>query len=108
MKPPEPRALADHLEDWSRDELAEAGEAVKALFETDGWRAIERSIEDRLRHEQKLLMAGGPSALGVLQPEGQEEKFDRVMGRWMGLRQAKAIAEGIVKAGDEAAREMAA
>lgn len=103
-----PIPVHDHLEGWSRDELATASADVKELMETDGWKAIERSIEDRLRFEQKALMAGGPQALGVMQPEGHEEKFDRVMGRWFGLRQARAIAEGLIRAGEEVERERAA
>lgn len=96
-KPP----LYDHLEieGWSRDELATAAADVEALMETPGWAAILKSIDDRLRFEQKVMMIGGTV---------EEQTHDRVVGQWNGLRTITAIAEGIVRAGNEVAQERAA
>jgi hypothetical protein len=88
------------LEGWSRDEMAEAAEAVATLMETPGWAAILKSIEDRLRFEQKVMMTSTPT--------DDEPKRERVIGQWSGLRSITAIAEGIVRAGDQVAQERAA
>lgn len=99
-KLPSPPPLEDHLIEWSRDELATASADVKALMETDGWKALMRSIEDRLRFEQRVMMMAPPT--------GQEEKYERTVGQWAGLRTVGAIAEGIVRRGEKVARERAA
>jgi hypothetical protein len=94
--------LFDHLEreGWSRDELETAAADVKALMETDGWKAILRSIEARLRHEQRVQM--------MSPPRGEDYSHERVIGQWAGLRSITAIAEGIVRAGKAVAQERAA
>lgn len=98
MQSPNPKPVMEHLSDWTRLELAEGADAVKAMLESDGWKAVERSIEDRLRFEQRMLMASSPS--------GDDDRYERTIGQWAGLRQARAIAEGVVRAGEQAEREM--
>jgi hypothetical protein len=95
---PEPPPSTEHLVEWTNHELADAAEAVQALKETEGWKAIERSIEDRLRFEQRVMMMNGPT--------GEDAKYERIVGQWAGLRQVRAISEGIVRAGEEAARRL--
>jgi hypothetical protein len=77
---------------------------VKGLLESPGWEAIQRSIEDRLRFEQRMTMTAPPSG----DDSAARAKYERMIGQWAGLRQASAIAEGIVAAGEAAAKEMAA
>ena len=95
-----PKPITRHLENWTRPELADAAEAVKAMRESEGWKALQRGIEDRLHKEQADLMRSGP--------HGDAAKYERTVGQWAGLREVDAIAEGIVRLGEQAAREMAA
>lgn len=94
--------LFEHLEieGWSRDDLETAAADVKALMETPGWNAVLKSIEDRLRFEQKVMM--------MSRPTGDEDSHERTVGQWAGLRSITAIAEGIVRAGEAVAKERAA
>lgn len=89
--------LKDHL-GWTRDELAAAASEVEGFMESDAWAAIERSIEDRLRHEQLIAMRSSPT--------GNDPAHERMLGQWAGLRQLRPIAEGIVDAGKQAERDM--
>lgn len=97
MKSPKPKPLYEHL-DWSRPEAASASEAVKTMLESDGWSVLQRSIEERLSFEQKALM--------VSPVRESEETYERLIGQWAGLRRVVAIAEGIVRYGEQAEREM--
>ena len=89
--------LYDHLYEWSRDEIANAGDDVAALLDSPGWAALMRSLEDRLRFEQKLLMGSAPQ---------EDARNQRTFGQWAGLRQVRGLAEGIVRAGKEAQARM--
>jgi hypothetical protein len=94
--------MRDHLDGWTRDELANASDAVSALLESDAWVAIERSIEDRLKFEQRLMMTPAPAG----DDEVSRARYERSIGQWAGLRQVRAIAEGLVEAGKQAERDM--
>jgi hypothetical protein len=98
VKDSSPPPIQDHL-DWPRSELSAAAGEVEAMMETDGWKALERAIDDRLRFEQRNLM--NQSTIG-----SGEAAYERVLGKWEGMRRVRAIAEGIVKRGKEAAAEM--
>lgn len=99
MQQPSLKPIYEHLE-WSREELAAAGEQVEEMMKSPAWAALTRSLEDRLRFEQMVLMRS---------PTREEEaSYERLIGRWDGMRRAEALAEGIVTAGREAAEQMAA
>lgn len=93
----EPKPLTDHLT-WERPEAATAKDEVKALLESPGWTRLMESVELRLRTEQRRLMNPGTVANG-------EERYERMIGRWAGMNEVKALADGIVVYGERAEAE---
>jgi hypothetical protein len=81
---------------WTGSEAIEAGDQVRAMMETPGWKRFLESIEIRLRSEQRTMMVSPPRT-----PEDNE----RTIGRWNGLASVPKLAEGIVRNAEKAAAE---
>jgi hypothetical protein len=82
-----------HLNElWERPEAVTAKDQVAAMLETPGWARLLEAIDARLRTEQRTMMRTRP---------GSDQEYDRIIGRWAGMSDIAAFAEGIVKHGKE-------
>lgn len=83
-----------------RSEASRKGAAIKSMVESEGWTALMELIEMRLRREQRLLMDASA------RPEQDHGKYERTIGEWSGMRQVPKLAEGMIRYGEQASKEM--
>lgn len=88
---------SEHL-DWPNPEAMQARLDVQALLDSPGWAVLKRSIEDRLRFEQRMEMNDATVGQG-------EAHYERTIGRWEGMRRLESLALGIVRYGEKAETE---
>lgn len=79
---------------------ATTGEHVRAMMETEGWKALEEAIEGALHFEQRALMAEAPGR--------PDANYERKVGQWSGLRMAVNLASELVSRGEKASQQMRA
>lgn len=84
-----------HLKDRPTEEVVDLGESVKGLIEHPGWAHLMEAIEARA--ERKLS--------GVTAPTEDASKYADALGQRKALLSVPEIAQDLIEAGANAARE---